>query len=148
MKVENCCCLLMVSMCVDTLPCPHREEKNLPAMWETQVQSLFQKKENPWRRKWQPTPAFLPLEPHERRSPAGYSPWGCKESDLTKQLTLSLFTFHVCGTLGGSVVFIPPPHWAPEIYCPNPGFFYKTSDSWASSQGLVICIFNQCSRIF
>ena len=28
----------------------------------------------PWRRKWQPTPAFLPGELHGQRSLAGYSP--------------------------------------------------------------------------
>ena len=38
----------------------------------------------PWRRKWQPTPVFLPGIPHGQRSLAGYSPWGCKESDVTK----------------------------------------------------------------
>ena len=27
---------------------------------------------------------------HEPRSLAGYSPWGCKESDMTERLTLSL----------------------------------------------------------
>ena len=32
----------------------------------------------PWRRKWQPTPAFLPGESHGPRSLAGYSPWGHK----------------------------------------------------------------------
>ena len=32
----------------------------------------------PWRRKWQPTPAFLPGEFHGQRSLEGYSPWGCK----------------------------------------------------------------------
>ena len=32
----------------------------------------------PWRRKWQPTPVFLPGESHRRRSLEGYSPWGCK----------------------------------------------------------------------
>ena len=31
-----------------------------------------------WRRKWQPTPVFLPGESHEQRSLAGYSPWGHK----------------------------------------------------------------------
>ena len=31
-----------------------------------------------WRRKWQPTPAFLPGKPHEQRRPVGYSPWSCK----------------------------------------------------------------------
>ena len=30
----------------------------------------------PWRRKWQPTPVFLPGEPHGQRSLAGFSPWG------------------------------------------------------------------------
>ena len=39
--------------------------------------------EDPWRRKWQPTPVFLPGEFHGRRSLAGYSPWGCKEPDTT-----------------------------------------------------------------
>ena len=29
-----------------------------------------------WRRKWQPTPVFLPGESHGRRSLIGYSPWG------------------------------------------------------------------------
>ena len=36
-----------------------------------------------WRRKWQPTPVFLPRESHGQRSLAGYSPWGCKKSDTT-----------------------------------------------------------------
>ena len=44
----------------------------------------------PWRREWQPTPVFLPGESHGQRSLAGYSPWGCKELDMTEQLTLSL----------------------------------------------------------
>ena len=42
------------------------------------------------RRKWQPTPVFLPGKSHGQRSLAGYSPWGCKESDMTDRLTLSL----------------------------------------------------------
>ena len=32
----------------------------------------------PWRRKWQPTPVFLPGIFHRQRSLAGYSPWGHK----------------------------------------------------------------------
>ena len=40
----------------------------------------------PWRRKWQPTPVFLPRKSHGQRSLAGYSPWGSKESDTTKWL--------------------------------------------------------------
>ena len=34
----------------------------------------------PWRRKWQPTPVFLPGESHGQRSLAGSSPGGHKES--------------------------------------------------------------------
>ena len=36
-----------------------------------------------WRRKWQPTPVFLPGESHGLRSLGGYSLWGCKELDIT-----------------------------------------------------------------
>ena len=42
----------------------------------------------PWRRKWQPTPVFLPGESHGQRSLVGYSPWGCKELDRTESLPL------------------------------------------------------------
>ena len=39
-----------------------------------------------WRRKWQPTPLFLPGECHGRKSLVGYSPRGRKKSDMTEQL--------------------------------------------------------------
>ena len=38
----------------------------------------------PWRRKWQPTPVFLPGESQGQRSLVGYSPWGRTESDMTE----------------------------------------------------------------
>ena len=44
----------------------------------------------PWRRKWQPTPVFLPGKPHGQRSLLGYSPWGGKESDMTEQLNSTI----------------------------------------------------------
>ena len=37
----------------------------------------------PWKREWQPTTVFLPGKFHGLKSLAGYSPWGCKESDMT-----------------------------------------------------------------
>ena len=37
-----------------------------------------------WKRKWQPTPIFLPGEFHGQRSLAGYSQWDCKELDTTE----------------------------------------------------------------
>ena len=33
------------------------------------------------------TPVFLPGKSHGQKSLAGYSPWGCKESDMTEQLS-------------------------------------------------------------
>ena len=40
-----------------------------------------------WRREWQPTLVFLPEKSHGQRSLVGYSLWGCKESDMTEQLS-------------------------------------------------------------
>ena len=37
-----------------------------------------------WRRKWQPTPVFLPGISHGQRSLVGYSPCGRKELDMTE----------------------------------------------------------------
>ena len=48
----------------------------------------------PWRRKWKPTPVFLPGESHGQRSLVGYSPQGHKESDTTERLH-----FHFHGSL-------------------------------------------------
>ena len=36
------------------------------------------------RRKWQPTPVFLPGKSHGQGSLAGYNSWGRKESDTTE----------------------------------------------------------------
>ena len=38
------------------------------------------------RRKWQPTPVFLPGESHGQRSLVRYSPWGRRESDMNERL--------------------------------------------------------------
>ena len=40
-----------------------------------------------WRRKWQPTPVFLPGKSHRQRSLVCYSPWGHKGLGTTEQLT-------------------------------------------------------------
>ena len=39
------------------------------------------------RRKWKPTPVFFPGEYHGQRSLVGYSPRGCKESNVTELLS-------------------------------------------------------------
>ena len=63
--------------------------KHLPTKWRPRfdpwVRKIF------WRRKWQPTPVLLPRKSHGQRSLVGYSPWGCRESDMTEQLNFSNF---------------------------------------------------------
>ena len=60
---------------------------NLPAMQETWVQSLGW--EDAPEKGILPTLVFLPQEFHGQRSLEGYSPWGCKESDMTEWLRFS-----------------------------------------------------------
>ena len=62
----------------------------------------------PWRRKWQPTPLFMPGESHRQRSLAGYSPWVPKSQTWLRWLStgtqsiiiwstkLSIFLFYKC----------------------------------------------------
>ena len=62
--------------------------KNLPAMWETWVQSLSW--DDPLEKGMATHSSILPGDFHGQRSLAGYSLLGCKESDQTEQLMLSL----------------------------------------------------------
>ena len=55
-------------------------------MRETRVWSLSQ--EDPWRRKWQPTPRVSPRKFRGQRCLLGYSPWGGKESEMTEQMSM------------------------------------------------------------
>ena len=51
--------------------------KNLPTV---------QGREDPWRRKWQPSPVFLPGKSHGQRSLEGYSPGLAKDPSTTQGL--------------------------------------------------------------
>ena len=53
----------------------------------------------PWRRKWQPIPVFLPGESHGQRNLIGYSPWGCKDLDTTKQLKANAIIYTYIWTI-------------------------------------------------
>ena len=46
----------------------------------------------PWRRKWQPTPVFLPGKFHGQRSLAGCTPWGCKASEMTEHTSTHMLS--------------------------------------------------------
>ena len=57
---------------------------------ETQLPFLSQ--EDPWSRKWQPTPVFLPGKFHGQRSLEGYSQQGHKELDTTESICTHTYT--------------------------------------------------------
>ena len=58
--------------------------KCLPATRETGFSPWLGKIS--WRRKWQPTPVFLPGKSHGWRNLVGYSSWGHKKLDMTELL--------------------------------------------------------------
>ena len=55
----------------------------------------------PWRSKWQPTPVLLPGKFYGLRRLAGYSPWGCKESNMIERLTHTQCKYLIKGFPGG-----------------------------------------------
>ena len=87
----------------------------------------------PWRRKWQPTPVFLPGKSNGHRSLVSYSPWDCKgdQHDLATKQPQSLCISHYAKW---SVLFKP---------CHSPMshylyLFYRgvhRAVIWAHSQG-------------
>ena len=78
----------------------------------------------PWRRKWQPTPVFLPGKSQGQRSLTGYSPWGHKELDTPEQLTqqqepqfssLAQLCPTLCDPMNHSTPDLPVHHQLPEF---------------------------------
>ena len=74
--------------------------KNLPALRESWVQSLGQ--EDPQEKGMVPTPLFMPGEFHGQRNLAGYSAWGCKESDMAN----TSLHFGACKALNSCFQFL------------------------------------------
>ena len=93
----------------------------------------------PWRKEGLPTPVFLAGEFHGQRSLAGYSPWGCREPDMTKQdstarpladlpctptrVCLASFgrtTWHVGSSFPGQGLNPRPLHWKHGILTTGP----------------------------
>ena len=103
--------------------------KNLLAVQETRVNSWVGK--IPCRRDWQPTPVFLPGESRGQRSLAGYSSWGCKESDVTDRLTLQalLWFLNVC-----RVLFAPLFHRSHTLHshCLHPTHSTRSFSPWSA----------------
>ena len=58
----------------------------------------------PWRSKWLPSPVFLMGKFQGQRKLVGYSPWGCKELDMTEPLNIHHTPeCNECTTLVGDV---------------------------------------------
>ena len=53
----------------------------------------------PWRRKWHPTPVFLPEKFHGQRSLEDYSPWRPKEEDMTEHAHILKYTMEYYSTI-------------------------------------------------
>ena len=68
--------------------------KNLPAVWETQVQSLGQ--EDPLQKGMATHSSIVPGEFHGQRSLAGFGPWGRKEWHVWASDTLTFFRLPWC----------------------------------------------------
>ena len=95
--------------------------RSLPAVWAPGFNPCVGK--IPWRRKWQPTSIFLRGESRGRRSLAGYSLWGCKESDVTEPLHFHFNFFMYSGVYmsdqSPNVSFLPrfSPFVAINLFC-------------------------------
>ena len=46
-----------------------------------------------WRRKWEPTPIFLPGKSQRQSSLVGYIPWGRKELDFTEHAIAYIYYY-------------------------------------------------------
>ena len=81
----------------------------------------------PWRRKWQPTPVFLPREFHRGKGLAGYSLWRCKDSDLARHTTWGFLIFN------SDFVFLPLWWSSPQ----NTNIRSQTWCRWKRSRSVV-----------
>ena len=70
----------------------------------------------PCRRAWRPTPLFLPRESHGQRSLKGYSPWGCKELDMTEHTHTHTHTHTVCTYIYIYTFLLSTHQWTLELF--------------------------------
>ena len=89
-----------------------------------------------WRRKWQPTPVFLPGEFHGQRSLACYSLWGRKEPDMTEgSLNLPMHSCQRRQWHPTPVLLPGKPHgWRTLVGCSPRG--RKVGHDWVTSLSL------------
>ena len=86
--------------------------KNLPANAEdTRDVGSIPGREDPWSRKWQPTPAFLPGNIDRWRILVGCRPWGCKELDTTEHTCKNILELDDRELVWAGVIHFHPYHY-------------------------------------
>ena len=85
----------------------------------------------PWRRKWQPTPVFLPGKSHGQRSLVGFTPWGHKRvgHDLATEQQISLVSY---------IIFIELFHLSVLLH--KKGMIRKSSPRIATTPEVIVKI--------
>ena len=117
------------------------------------------------KREWLPTPLFLPGEFHGHRSLINYSPWSCKELEMTEQISLlqllknndyiSLFCtiYSCCLSILYIVVYITKAH-IPIFPIPH-SYWYLVNSIWLTNGNgiqnlyhviIIISQFKKCTR--
>ena len=95
--------------------------KNPPAMQETQNTWIwfdFWIGKIPWRRKWHPTPVFLPENSHGQRNLAGYSPKGCRVGqDWATKQALSHNAWKIYKNFFVVFIYLPVPSLSCSCDC-------------------------------
>ena len=95
----------------------------------------------PWKRKWQPTPVFLPGEFHGQLSLVGYNPWSRKQS--TVQFSCSVVS-NSLQPHGLQHTRLPCPSSIPRAYsnsCPSSRWCHPTNSS-------SVVLFSSCLQSF
>ena len=87
-----------------------------------------------WRRKWQPTPVFLPGESQGQRSLVGCSPWGRTELDMTEA---SWRRRRLSKWLGR--VFSSTTIWKHQFFHPQPSLWSTSLAVEISFHGMIAC---------
>ena len=111
----------------------------------------------PWRIAWQPTPVFLPEEPHGQRSLAGYSLWGQKRgghywSNLAHMhSSIRTIREHWGTHLRQSVIFIEPLSEKQmlhrQVSAANHSGSHDMSDPWSRLYEGTLHEAKVCSRV-
>ena len=87
----------------------------------------------PWRRKWKPTPVFLPEKSHGHRSLVGYSPKGCKELDTVSVYARTCTHTHTHTTRISKFTWTDKCSFEVDLILKLKHFFSPKKDSFVSA---------------